>query len=123
MRTLQAVSYLVPPLHKVAPESGGAAFGQTKATTADSRTFTRLMETFQLVLDTMGCTVESPASSEKWGKAAYLMPGGEGWRSVVRVRMLHGVARRRARERLRKSVDGEAEERDVPISQEDMTAT
>ena len=32
--------------------------------------------------------------------SGYLMPGGEGWKSIIRVRMLHAVARRRARQRL-----------------------
>ena len=98
--------------------------GTSPATTA--RTYARLLETFKFVLDVMGCTCDTPVPSEKFGERAYIMPGGEGWRSAVRVRMLHGVARRRARAKLRSDMDPDREseaDADVPISQEDMAAT
>ena len=125
VRTLQAVSYLVPPLRKTSPLSESQET-QLESPATTSRTYARLLETFKFVLDVMGCTCDPPGRSEKFGERAYIMPGGEGWRSAVRVRMLHGVARRRAREKVRSDVDPEHEreaDADVPISQEDMAAT
>jgi len=116
-RTLRAVSYLVP--------SHGAA-EITKA--SNDRTSARLLETFQFVLDVTGCppyplrTKDSEGEKRTIpGTKAYLMPGGEGWKAALRVRMLHGVARRRTRERLGKA--GLLGPEDVPISQEEMSAT
>lgn len=104
MRTLRAISYLVTP----SPKSESDA--------ADERTYTRLLETFQFVLDTMGCT--TPASDDKPSK--YLLPGGEGWKSCVRVRMLHGVARTRVMSKwLKDGFSGP----EIPIAQEDMSGT
>jgi hypothetical protein len=83
------------------------------------RTSVRLLETLQFVLDIMGsplpsaqniARVSSPstADTEKSAKTSVLVedtvrvgPGcmkplvGEGWRSTVRVRLLHGVVRKR----------------------------
>lgn len=95
----------------------------------------------QFILDIMGCTAsaipihptpehdprdpnrqadqkESPIKD--LDALAYLMPGGDGWRSTVRVRLLHGIARWRVEERW--SREGNAQP-GVPISQEDMAAT
>lgn len=103
----------------------------SKATSkaADDRTFARLLETFQFVLDVMGCVVSpSPADPacniESGPSKAYLLPGGEGWKAAVRVRMLHAVARRRIRQRYARDdcIHDQASE-GVPISQEDMAAT
>ncbi|KAL7283948.1 hypothetical protein ACG7TL_001220 [Trametes sanguinea] len=95
------------------------------------RTLSRLFETFQFVLDVMGCSAQTGSVDSKKhfhdgdataprDRASYLMPGGEGWRSAVRVRLLHGVARWRVEERWAKN--GSKEE-GVPISQEDLAAT
>lgn len=98
----------------------------------------------QFILDVMGCTASEipthPASAEDAlrepdrhadekespienpDSLAYLMPGGEGWRSTVRVRLLHGVARWRVEERWSREGNLNAQP-GVPISQEDMAAT
>jgi hypothetical protein len=88
-----------------------------------------------MILDAMGGT--ATLVEREGGKAARstaphsLMPGEEGWRSTIRVRLLHGVARRRIMERLHRheaseghgmpsydfSADG------YPINQEDLAAT
>ncbi|KAL1941846.1 hypothetical protein VTO73DRAFT_6846 [Trametes versicolor] len=144
VRTLEAVSYLVPHVNH---DKGGQSSSDlladvlsniTKAST--HRTFARLSETMQFILDVMGCTASAipthPAPEDdphgihrhadqkdthsNIDALAYLMPGGEGWRSTVRVRLLHGIARWRVEERW--SREGNAQP-GVPISQEDMAAT
>lgn len=86
-----------------------------------------------MVLDAMGGTL---ALTEREGKATStavhsLIPGEEGWKSVVRVRLLHGVARRRIMDKVNRpqvmdepalpgydfNADG------YPINQEDLAAT
>lgn len=126
VRTLQAVSYLVPPLRRSSSSAVSTQDVDTKGDpetaaqvvtpASSSRTLARLLETFQFVLDVLGCTVDSPPIGR-----GYLMPGGDGWKAAVRVRMLHGVARRRARVQLTKEDAGDEE--GVPVSQEDMCAT
>ncbi|CUA76902.1 hypothetical protein RSOLAG22IIIB_02382 [Rhizoctonia solani] len=121
-RVLHAVSYLVPGKSNKA--------GEYSITPASSdRTFKRLSETLQMILDAMG---GNASLAEREGNPARpgvhaLSPGEEGWRSVVRVRLLHGVARRRIMERVRHpeantsgydfNTDG------YPINQEDLAAT
>ena len=131
MRTLQTVSYLVPPLHKT-PSPQDDTTTQIESPASNARTYSRLLETFQFVLDVMGCTCDPPQAFPSKSKKhdsgvdprAYILPGGDAWRSAVRVRMLHGVARRRARERLTTSGTwGEEDSEGVPISQEDVSAT
>jgi hypothetical protein len=100
VQTLQAVSYLVP------------SYGQSSTST--ERTYRRLLETFQFVIDVMGCDPDVSCSPEK--SSSYLLPGGEGWKSVIRVRMLHGIARARAKARL-------GSQDFVPINQHDLGAT
>ncbi|KAH7344792.1 hypothetical protein B0J17DRAFT_15315 [Rhizoctonia solani] len=125
-RVLHAVSYLVPGKSSKAGE-----YSITEAT--NDRTFKRLLETLQMVLDAMG---GNTSLVEREGKAIShdvhdLVPGQEGWRSVVRVRLLHGVARRRIMERLRHpelSTEGSIPRYDFdadgyPINQEDLAAT
>ena len=80
---------------------------------AKDRTFRRLLETFQFVLQVMRCIFPIP---EQEG-LTYLSPGGDGWEAIIRVRMLHGVARARARQHSSDQVDG------IPINQEDMNGT
>jgi hypothetical protein len=83
------------------------------------------METFQFVLDVMGYT----STTELWSKpsvdskssGAHIFPGGAGWRSAGMVRMLHGVARRRARERLNRESDQPLDF--LPVNQFDMSGT
>ncbi|EMD34646.1 hypothetical protein CERSUDRAFT_116818 [Gelatoporia subvermispora B] len=128
VRTLQAVSYLVPHT------SRNAATSVHITDASNDRTFSRLLETLQFVLDVLGCTTapksgDAPSADKDKGARstedpiAYLLPGGEGWRSAVRVRMLHGVARRRVRERWKREGREEEEIEGIPISQEDMSAT
>ncbi|KAE9411172.1 hypothetical protein BT96DRAFT_803810 [Gymnopus androsaceus JB14] len=101
VRTLNKVSYLVP--HRNTK--------QTPSQTSKDRIFRRLLETFQFVLEVMRCVVPIP---EQQG-SAYLLPGGDGWKAIVRVRMLHGVARARATQYDNPN--------DIPINQEDMNGT
>lgn len=105
VRTLEAVSYLVPS--KPGPVSPASS----------DRTYRRLLETLQFVLDVLRCSLPGAESSSKG--MAHLLPGGEGWKSCVRVRMLHGTVRARIRAKGEQSDwDG-----DCPVSQEDMSAT
>ncbi|KAI0674649.1 hypothetical protein C8Q78DRAFT_967687 [Trametes maxima] len=138
VRTLEAVSYLVPHVRRddidgSHPPSISDIVSSISKTSSD-RTLTRLLETFQFVLDVMGCSspvlpteltnTDSPRKSDsptQGGDAtAYLLPGGEGWKSTVRVRLLHGVARWRAEERWKEDPNAQT---GVPISQEDLAAT
>ncbi|KAJ1311231.1 hypothetical protein OPQ81_009731 [Rhizoctonia solani] len=125
-RVLHAVSYLVP-----GKSSKSGEYSITQAT--NDRTFKRLLETLQMVLDAMG---GNTSLVEREGRALKpdvheLIPGEEGWRSVVRVRLLHGVARRRIMERVRHpelSTEGSIPGYDLsadgyPINQEDLAAT
>ena len=138
VRTLETVSYLVPHIKK---GKGGRAqlslddlVAQIPKASTD-RTFVRLVETMQFVLDVMACTaplgptqtdaveLEADDGGKRCSdRLAYLLPGGEGCKSAVRVRLLHGVARwrvqlRRETEPLLKTNDS------VPISQEELAAT
>ncbi|OBZ78280.1 hypothetical protein A0H81_02676 [Grifola frondosa] len=127
VRTLQAVSYLVPHSSSNSSKALFAPMLDASARISQSsneRTFSRLLETFQFVLDVMDCTAHSrttvpPAPAKA---AAYLMPGGEGWKSIVRVRMLHGVARMRVKARWKRDSDT-VDEKVAPINQEEMSAT
>ncbi|KAF8576419.1 hypothetical protein K439DRAFT_1418954 [Ramaria rubella] len=112
-RALQAVSYLVPPrknsthMAEITPE-------------LNDRTYSRLLETFQFVLDVMACTNTNPLEKS----SSCLDPGGDGWKAALRVRLLHGVARRRILERLSLSANSYSVEDDgIPVNQEDMAAT
>jgi hypothetical protein len=119
-RVLQSVSYLVPPkrnshsyqLAEITPEM-------------NDRTYSRLLETLQFVLDVMGCTSSGTVLSEGGSESiSNLEPGGDGWKAALRVRLLHGVARRRIMERLNFSTSSYSVEDDgIPINQEDMAAT
>jgi len=120
VQTLNAVSYLVSGSK---PSLVGPPDASTKA--QDDRAHIRLMETFQFFLDTMGYT----SATELWSKpsvsshkvGAHIFPGGVGWRSAATVRMLHGIARRRARERLNRESDQPLDF--VPVNQFDMSGT
>ncbi|VDB87859.1 unnamed protein product [Peniophora sp. CBMAI 1063] len=120
--TLNAVSYLVPGTAKYDAE--GSPSPSTRA--QDERTYIRLMETFQFVLDVMGCTSSTTywpqaRCDEKAEGVPAIAPGGVGWKSAVRVRMLHGIARRRAREHLSRASQGSLDF--VPVNQLDMSGT
>ena len=123
MRTLEAVSYLVPHLKK----SGGglrpslADVASQIPKESNDRTFMRLVETMQFVLDVMGCSITAPQSTSA-GQVAYILPEGEGWRSAVRVRLLHGVARWRVQTRWERERPLEVPD-SVPMSQEEVAAT
>ncbi|KAI0031601.1 hypothetical protein K488DRAFT_9880, partial [Vararia minispora EC-137] len=120
VQTLNAVSYLVSGSKST---SVGPPDQSTKV--QDDRTHIRLVETLQFVLDTMGFT----SSTELWAKptvnskrvGAHIFPGGAGWRSAATVRMLHGITRRRARERLNRESDQPLDF--VPVNQFDMSGT
>ena len=88
----------------------------------------------QFVLDVMGCSAASTISTEPStlgsgasgnrpsDRLADLLPGGDGWKSAVRVRLLHGVARWRVQTRWEQ--ENRTEDIDsVPISQEEVAAT
>jgi hypothetical protein len=119
------VSYLVPPAKK------GSPFSQLAEITPEmnDRAYSRLLETFQFILDVMACT-KPPASSDGIQVSApeklvsCLDPGGDGWKAALRVRLLHGVARRRILDRLSSSSNTYSIDDDgIPINQEDMGAT
>ncbi|KAG8691511.1 hypothetical protein FRC11_002407 [Ceratobasidium sp. 423] len=86
-----------------------------------------------MVLDAMGGNTSLMEREGQTGRPDVheLIPGEEGWRSVVRVRLLHGVARRRIMERVRcpeLSTEGSIPGYDFntdgyPINQEDLAAT
>lgn len=109
-RVLNIGSYLVPPM-STTPE------GEAPRITAASndRTYMRLMETTQFVIDCM-----SEGAMEI---------GGNGWKAAIRVRLLHATMRQRILEKVRndKQTKGQApydEARDgIPISQEDYSST
>ncbi|KAI0747158.1 hypothetical protein C8Q80DRAFT_1220314 [Daedaleopsis nitida] len=141
VRTLDAVSYLLPHVKKTRNELIVSLedIEATISAEARDRTFVRLVETMQFVLEVMGCSA-SPAPPDPPtptldgakapddirrahnSKLADLLPEGEGWRSAVRVRLLHGVARWRVQARWER--DGHADTTEsVPISQEETAAT
>jgi hypothetical protein len=109
-RILNIASYLVPPMDST-PEGEAPRISKE----SNDRTFQRLMETTQWCIHCM-----SPGAMD---------PGGVGWKSTVRVRLLHTTMRRRILEKSRhewktkgysrydEKVDG------IPISQEDFVAT
>ncbi|KAF9263419.1 hypothetical protein L218DRAFT_865226 [Marasmius fiardii PR-910] len=106
VRTLEAVSYLVPSSDK------------ELSSASKDRTYRRILETFQFVLDVMKCC--APESGHVG--AGHILPGGEGWKSTIRVRILHGIARARVKARVHREPD-HPHSNDIPISQEDMSAT
>jgi|SRR5882724_4342774 len=115
---------MIPSYKNSIPSSQLAAI----TTEMNDRTYSRILETFQFVLDVMACTkpLATPPlkgnSPEKYTGA--LDPGGEGWKAAIRVRLLHGVARRRIFDRLHSSPTTYSVDDDgVPINQEDMSAT
>lgn len=125
VRTLEAVSYLVPQIHKTSNGYSTPSLADVVSqitTNSKDRTFVRLVETMQFVLDVMGCSVNPPQDDERPSdRLAGLLPGGEGWKSAVRVRLLHGVARWRVNERWERENRGGTDS--VPMSQEDVAAT
>ncbi|KAG9030069.1 hypothetical protein FRB95_004603 [Tulasnella sp. JGI-2019a] len=118
-RVLRSTSYLIPG-------KGSPSFSEQDG---KDRTVSRLLETTQFVIDVMGFSVipthvsEMMQSSsaigkensladglktvlkvdrakENWHGAGCLTVGkGEGWKSALRVRLLHGIARRRILEK------------------------
>ncbi|TBU29454.1 hypothetical protein BD311DRAFT_720643 [Dichomitus squalens] len=125
VRTLGAVSYLVPHTKKTGSELPLSLMEAVSQITKEStdRTFMRLVETMQFILDVMGCTNPTPSSDDSSDNhLASLLPEGEGWRSSVRVRLLHGIARWRVKARWER--EGRTDVLDsVPLSQEEVAAT
>jgi len=109
-RILNIASYLVPPMDST-PEGEPPRISKE----SNDRTFQRLLETTQWLVDCMGTSA--------------MDPGGTGWSATVRVRLLHAMMRRRILEKSRQewAVKGfsvyNAEIDGIPISQEDMVAT
>jgi hypothetical protein len=120
-RVLEQVSYLVPPSHGTGRnDTNSLPIPQISQATND-RTYARLLETTQFVLDVMNCVVPSGSPKEK-KDSHNLFPGGDGWKSTIRVRLLHAVARRRILESGGRK--GYNRERDgIPINQEDLAVT
>ncbi|KAI0062813.1 hypothetical protein BV25DRAFT_623323 [Artomyces pyxidatus] len=111
VQTLHSVSYLVSQSPGARPEAVSEA--------QLDRTYARLVDTSQFLLDVLGYTSSTKLQDRLAQSTTHLMPGGEGWKSVVRVRMLHAVARRRARAKLEKESGIDS----LPINQEDVSAT
>ncbi|OCL08827.1 hypothetical protein AOQ84DRAFT_292358, partial [Glonium stellatum] len=109
-RILNIASYLVPPM-------GSTPEGQSPRINKESndRSFQRLMETTQWLVD---CMSEGAMESK-----------GAGWSSTVRVRLLHTMMRQRILEKSKREWETKGfsqynEESDrIPISQEDMVST
>jgi ER-bound oxygenase mpaB/B'/Rubber oxygenase, catalytic domain len=91
---------------------------------AKQRAFVRLLETMQFVLDVMGCTSDG---------GDFTPLHGESWKSVIRVRMLHAITRRRIMLKMKRKAPrsaaglrcplGASEIDGLPINQEDLAAT
>ncbi|GAA94577.1 uncharacterized protein L969DRAFT_97379 [Mixia osmundae IAM 14324] len=77
--------------------------------------FRRLLETTQFILDAM--LDMRPASSDG------TFPGGQGWRSSVKVRLLHAQVRVKILSGLGKATTYDREADGIPINQEDLCAT
>ncbi|KAI1789447.1 hypothetical protein LXA43DRAFT_974282 [Ganoderma leucocontextum] len=114
VRTLEAVSYLRAP-------ASLAEVASQIPKESNERTFMRLVETMQFVLDVMGCSISGPHSTSG-SQLSSLLPEGEGWKSAVRVRLLHGVARWRVQARWEREHPTEMLD-SVPMSQEEVAAT
>ncbi|KAF9815234.1 hypothetical protein IEO21_04681 [Rhodonia placenta] len=76
VRTLKAVSYLVPHVKKPDANYTESQAAARITSASNERTFTRLLETFQFVLDVLNCSATPPM--EKSPPDSYLMPGGQG---------------------------------------------
>ncbi|GAC99180.1 hypothetical protein PHSY_006780 [Pseudozyma hubeiensis SY62] len=106
------------------------------------RTWSRLLETTQFILDVVEKVVSlrppsisaasDPTASKSDSRLAPLERGGEGWQSAVRVRLLHTTVRRRIMKLAEKhgsdpstSLDNgyDVDTNGIPINQEDMLGT
>lgn len=94
--------------------------GETITEAARERTFKRLLETLQFILDVMGegDSLASPKSHARGGAGG---GGGLGWMAATKVRFLHA----RVRQRIMNGKDAKhfAETVGTPINQEDLLAT
>ncbi|KZO91054.1 hypothetical protein CALVIDRAFT_522046 [Calocera viscosa TUFC12733] len=126
-RVLNLSSYLIPPSAKA-----GKPVDEAITKSSNDRTFGRLSETGQFMLEVMGAPpptlVHSPASSLAGtaNEKAYehcMLPDAEGWKSSVRVRMLHATVRRRILSRAAQNGEYEVSRDGLPVNQEDLAAT
>jgi hypothetical protein len=108
-RILNIASYLVPPMNST-PEGEAPRISKE----SNDRSFMRLMETTQWLVDCMG--------------DGAMEPGAPGWEATVRVRLLHTTMRLRILEKSRREVDTKGfsvynyKTDGTPISQEDLIA-
>ncbi|PWN86524.1 hypothetical protein FA10DRAFT_224048, partial [Acaromyces ingoldii] len=115
MTVLQATGYLEEETAERAPLSDAAK----------ERTFKRLLETLQFILDIMGTddSLSSPSAQAKPTSSGpyHVSRGGLGWAAATRVRFLHA----RVRQRLMQGKDADAFSATcgIPINQEDLMAT
>ena len=86
---------------------------------------TIVVESLRFFLDIMGCTEDLLHCQDPQRYLADLLPEGEAWRSMIRIRLLHSVVRHRAGGHYRQKTDlpEGCSEDDAFISAEDMAAT
>lgn len=110
-KILNLASYLVPPMSST-PEGDAPRISKE----SNDRTFQRLMETTQWMVDCMGGGAMEPGS-------------GIGWCSTVRVRLLHTTMRARLLQKSKREFEAtgmsryDEEIEGTPISMEDMVCT
>ncbi|KAH9840655.1 uncharacterized protein C8Q71DRAFT_794797 [Rhodofomes roseus] len=107
-RTLQAVSYLLPHSSKSLQKAAHAS--QRIIGASNERIFIRLLETFQMVLDALDCTITSLQATNTTANAAIDLKD----RYLPRMRVL---------ERWRKEGREDPLAMAVPINQEDLSGT
>lgn len=107
------------------PSSKSGEEGQVPSEAAAERTFKRLLETSQFVLDVMDSddSLSTPSMTRQQADAVdVLSQGGAGWLSATRVRFIHAMVRKRlTKGNLASSYD--VSTAGVPINQEDLLAT
>ena len=108
---MRSTSYLVPSK----PTHGDPS------PTQHAQILGRLLETMQFVIDVMGGSIPpSDSPKSQWSGPGTLTPlTGEGWKSAIRVRLLHALARRR----ILSKPNFDATQDGIPINQEDLAHT
>jgi len=126
-RVLNLSSYLIPPSARP-----GKPIDEAITKSSNDRTFGRLSETGQFVLEVMGSPappmvhLTEPSLTSRTDDKAYehcLLPGAEGWKSSLRVRMLHATVRRRILARAAQTGKYDVSRDGLPVNQEDIAAT